>query len=390
MENNWNVIKLGDACNKIGSGITPRGGNSVYKESGIPLIRSQNIYNNYFQYSGIVFIEESVANKMKNVELQEDDVLINITGDSVARCTIVPKDMVGARINQHVSIIRTDKSKLDPYFLKYYLVSDNIQRVLLSMAKEGATRAALTKKMIENIQIKIPDIDTQRKISAISNSFTNKIELNNEMNKTLEEMAQAIFKSWFVDFEPFKDGDFEESELGMIPKGWNTDTIDRIGIFKNGKGLKTEFKTEDGKYNVLGSNGVIGKTNEILFNNFVITIGRVGANYGEIHYELEPCWVSDNAITAQPIEESNKWFLLNNLYKIDYSNFVGGSAQPLITQSSVKTCKIVIPDKEVLNKYFNIINPIYEKININNKNNECLKLIRDTLLPKLISGEIKL
>lgn len=416
MENNWNVIKLGDACNKIGSGITPRGGNSVYKESGIPLIRSQNIYNNYFQYSGIVFIEESVANKMKNVELQEDDVLINITGDSVARCTIVPKDMVGARINQHVSIIRTDKSKLEPYFLKYYLVSDNIQRVLLSMAKEGATRAALTKKMIENIQIKIPDIDTQRKISAISNSFTNKIELNNEMNKTLEEMAQAIFKSWFVDFEPFKDGEFEESELGMIPKGYRAGNVSDLcdvssskrifmadyreegipfyrgkEIIEKSKGndISTEIYIDYNKYREIKEKFGSPQKGDILLTS----VGTIGIPY---LVKDEEFYFKDGNLTWFKDFKANGYNLYlyywikfgegkNNIDKVTI-----GSTQKALTISALKGMKIVIPSKKDIKKFGKYMSSVIERYEKNIAESNTLKNIRDVLLPKLISGEINI
>src|SRR5213083_2799829 len=108
----WDVISLGDACSRIGSGITPRGAEKVYKESGIVLIRSQNVHNNSFSKDGLVHIDEATAREMENVTLEKEDVLLNITGDSVARCCTVPEEILPARVNQHVCIIRTNRGQI--------------------------------------------------------------------------------------------------------------------------------------------------------------------------------------------------------------------------------------------------------------------------------------
>lgn len=197
----WHSYKLKDLCTKIGSGSTPRGGSGVYLESGTTFIRSQNIYNNYFEYNGLVFIDDDASHKLRSVEVERDDVLLNITGDSVARCTIVPKKLLPARVNQHVCILRADKSKLDPFYLQYFFVNPRMQQEMLSLAYSGGTRAALTKAMIENFNITLPNIKEQKEISKILSALDSKIEINNKINKNLEEMAQAIFKQWFIDFE---------------------------------------------------------------------------------------------------------------------------------------------------------------------------------------------
>jgi type I restriction enzyme, S subunit len=115
-------IRLGDVCLKIGSGATPRGGSEVYLDSGVSLIRSQNIYNEGFKRDGLVFINSRHAEELGNVVVQEGDVLLNITGDSVARSCQVPDQVLPARVNQHVAIIRPDAKLLDPAFLRYCLI----------------------------------------------------------------------------------------------------------------------------------------------------------------------------------------------------------------------------------------------------------------------------
>ena len=131
--------------------------------------------------------------------------MLNITGDSVARCCKVPDEILPARVNQHVSIIRPDKLKLWPRYLRYILVSPKMQDYMLGLAHAGATRKALTKGMIESFQIPCPNLNTQKRIAEILGSLDDKIALNRKQNETLEGMARAVFQSWFVDFDPVID-----------------------------------------------------------------------------------------------------------------------------------------------------------------------------------------
>ena len=241
----WREMTLGDVCTKIGSGATPRGGRDVYVQDGpYTLIRSQNVYNDGFHRDGLVFIGDNHAGELKNVEVFEEDVLLNITGDSVARVCQVASDVLPARVNQHVAIIRPDSFNLDPGYLRYFLVSPEMQTMLLSWAGSGGTRNALTKGIIESLEISLPPLPEQRAIAGLLGTLDDKIELNRRMNETLEAMARALFKSWFVDFEPVRakmEGWWRRGEslpglpadlyelfpdrlvdsvLGEIPEGW--------------------------------------------------------------------------------------------------------------------------------------------------------------------------
>ena len=154
MNNEWRKIALGDVCTKIGSGATPRGGRDVYLQDGpYSLIRSQNIYNDGFHREGLAFISDHHSDELRNVEVFDGDVLLNITGDSVARVCQVPQDVLPARVNQHVAIIRPDSTNLDPGYLRYCLTSPEMQTLLLSWAGSGGTRNALTKGMIESLEL---------------------------------------------------------------------------------------------------------------------------------------------------------------------------------------------------------------------------------------------
>ncbi len=164
------TIQLRDVCLKIGSGATPRGGKEAYKGGATSLIRSQNIYNEGFHRDGLVYIDDDQSAELRNVEVRPNDVLLNITGDSVARCCQVAADVLPARVNQHVAIIRPEPKSLDARFLRYVLVSHEYQSRLLALASAGATRPALTKSMIEELDIPSPPLAEQKAIATAHTS----------------------------------------------------------------------------------------------------------------------------------------------------------------------------------------------------------------------------
>ena len=152
----WRKVTLGELATKIGSGVTPRGGDASYLTEGVPLIRSMNIYNDRFDPDGLAFISDEQAARMANVIVQSRDILINITGASVARCCMAPERFVPARVNQHVMIIRVDPAKSAPCFVHAAINSDDRKRQLLSYAQKGSTREALTKETLSNFEITLP------------------------------------------------------------------------------------------------------------------------------------------------------------------------------------------------------------------------------------------
>lgn len=170
-QRDWNILKLVDVTTKIGSGATPRGGKESYKEKGVSLIRSLNIHDNKFKVKNLAFIDELQASKLNNVTIEEEDVLINITGASVARCTIVTSEILPARVNQHVSILRCLKQKVNPYFLLHLIISPNSKVKLLGVgSSNAATRESITKDQLESFEIIVPPIELQ-------NQFVEKIYL---------------------------------------------------------------------------------------------------------------------------------------------------------------------------------------------------------------------
>lgn len=186
----WPVMKLGDITTKIGSGATPKGGKESYREDGISLIRSMNVHNGRFEYKELAYISDEQAERLDNVTLEMDDVLFNITGASVARCCIVPEDVLPARVNQHVCIIRC-KENICPTFLNSLLIEDNYQDLLWGIAGSGATREAITKQQVEKLMIIMPPKNLQKQFA----DFVHQVDKSKvAVQKALDE-TQTLFDS---------------------------------------------------------------------------------------------------------------------------------------------------------------------------------------------------
>jgi restriction endonuclease S subunit len=194
------TISLKNITKKIGSGSTPRGGQKAYKTEGVSLIRSMNIHDNGFKIKGLAFIDDEQAKKLDNVTIEENDVLLNITGASVARCCIVDKNYLPARVNQHVSILRL-KNGMIPSFLHYYLISPSVKSELLFSSSGGATREAITKSMLEEFQVPFVSVPIQQKIVTYLDEISQKIEkikqLQKEKMASLKALKASILDSAF-------------------------------------------------------------------------------------------------------------------------------------------------------------------------------------------------
>ena len=271
----------------------------------------------------------------------------------------------------------------DPKFL-YYLC----QTMPFANFGGGSAVPTLNRNHIHPLETKIPvKVEDQRRIASILSSLDRKIELNNKINADLEEMAQAIFKNWFVDFEPFKDGKFVDSELGMIPEGWKVGCLGDIAEITSGKRppKKSKDKTKELFIPLIGASDIMGFTSDVLYERPILVIGRVGT-HGVVQRFQEKCWPSDNTLV---IESSYYNYVYQLLKGIDYSAINRGSTQPLITQTDVKNTDVIIAPENVLKEYESITSTLFSKHRANIKENSRLSTLRDTLLPRLMSGELE-
>jgi type I restriction enzyme, S subunit len=422
MAGEWTSINLGKVCTKIGSGATPRGGNDVYLATGpYTLIRSQNIYNDGFRRNGLAFIGDVHAAELANVEVRKGDVLLNITGDSVARACQVDPGVLPARVNQHVAIIRPDPNKLDPRFLRYFIVSPEMQDKLLSWAGSGGTRNALTKGMIESFDVPAPeDINEQRAIAHILGTLDDKIELNRRMNDTLEAMARAFFKSWFVDFDPvrakaegrdpglpkpladlFPDS-FEDSELGEIPKGWAVGSVDDDFDLTMGQSPPGETYNEAGEglpfYQGCTDFGFRFPTRRV-YCTAPTRLGKAGdtlvsvrAPVGDINMATEDCAIGRGVAAARHKTGSRSYSyqFMQSIEEVFARFEAEGTVFGSIGKKDFHAIKCVNPPRELVLAFEARVSPLDDRVDVDERESRSLTALRDTLLPKLISGELRI
>jgi len=393
----WNLSILKEHTTKIGSGATPRGGSRVYKNDGeFALIRSQNVFDDEFVYDGLVYIQKKHADELANVTIEENDILLNITGASLGRVHIAPKDTLPARVNQHVSIIRTKESLL-PYFLYLYLCLPRTKQYMLGH-DAGGTRQALTKEMIENFIIPIPPIEEQKYIAELFLNINNNKKTNTTINKIAETISQTLYKYWFIDFEfpneegkPYKSSGgelvYSEELEKEIPKKWETINFGEIINISSGKrpDEKSEIRTSTFNIPLVGASKIMGYVRESIYENPTIIIGRVGT-HGVIQRFDRPTYPSDNTLV---ITSDYYEYVYQYLKNVDYSALNIGSTQPLITQTSIKKLLTILPPQDILRFFEKICNSMYMKVHENYRMSENLQSIKNALLPKLMSGKIR-
>ena len=396
-------IRLGDVCLKIGSGATPTGGKTSYLEHGpYALVRSQNVHNHGFQREGLAFISDAQAAKLDGVSVLPQDVLVNITGDSVARVCQAPNHLGAARVNQHVAIVRPNLDYLDARFLRYYMINPSFQEHMLALASVGATRPALTKGMIEGFEIDAPSILEQREIAAILGALDDKIELNRRMAATLEQMARALYRSWFVDFDPVKAKSeglppaFMDPTTAArfpdrfgddgLPEGWATRRLGDLLTLNYGKALKKDIR-QSGAYPVYGSGGTDTTHISPLVTSPTIIVGRKGT-VGSIYWAPNGCWPIDT--TYYVTTDYPMVYALCVLRELPLSEMNTDAAVPGLNRENAYRLEVPFPGDDLVSKFSEVASSLQEKIDGISKENQTLATLRDTLLPKLMSGELRM
>lgn len=272
--------------------------------------------------------------------------------------------------------ICADENLFDKDFLYYFLSMKKIYDTLMQ-SQSSSTMPAITFGMLNNIEIPMFNIKTQKQIAKIIQKIDDKIELNNKINQNLEQQAQAIFKSWFVNFEPFG---------GKMPDDWRIGKLEELTQIKSGKRpqLKQADKDDNFSIPIIGASTIMGYTNAILYNEPILITGRVGT-HGIINKYNKQCWPSDNTLV---IKSKYYEYIYQQLKRIDFAGLNRGSTQPLITQKDLLDIDVVIPTSQKAKEYeqFATQLSIYQDNLITEK--EKLTQLRDTLLPKLMNGEI--
>lgn len=321
----------------------------------------------------------------KVTEFQENDILISNIRPYFKK--IWKADRRGCCSND-VLCIRANNN-VDAEFL-YYLLSQDLFFAYVMSGANGSKMPRGDKQQIMNWEIELPsEKDDQRRIASILSSLDRKIELNNKINADLEEMAQAIFKNWFVDFEPFKDGKFVDSELGMIPEGWKVGTLGELCNFKRGKNLLTKNAIDEGVPVVAGGLEPSCYHNVANTGAPVITVSGSGANAGFMRMYHVPVWASDCSFIDISCENFYFVYCFLKVNSKLLKHAQTGAVQPHVKPSDIHDFELVIPDKESIYEFQDKVKPFFDKIAAIQKENSRLSLLRDTLLPRLMSGELE-
>ena len=378
----WKEVRLGDVCTRVCSGGTPKSTNLSYYGGEIPWLNTKEIDFNRI-YSTEKTITDSGLNNSSAKWIVPNTVTVAMYGATAGKSCIVKVPMT---TNQACCNLTINNEVADYEFVYYSLKND--YTTLASLANGGAQQN-LNAQIIKDYVLKMPSLADQRRIASILSSLDRKIELNNKINADLEEMAQAIFKNWFVDFEPFKDGKFVDSELGMIPEGWKVGTLGELCNFKRGKNLLTKNAIDEGVPVVAGGLEPSCYHNVANTGAPVITVSGSGANAGFMRMYHVPVWASDCSFIDISCENFYFVYCFLKVNSKLLKHAQTGAVQPHVKPSDIHDFELVIPDKESIYDFQDKVKPFFDKIASIQKENSRLSLLRDTLLPRLMSGELE-
>ncbi len=411
---------------------------------GYPFLTFKEIFNSYFVPEDLINLANTTEAEREKCSIKRGDVFITRTSekfDELGITCVALKDYPDATFNGFTKRLRPNNSvEIDPEYSSFYFKSLSFRRQVLSLTTM-TTRASLNNEMLERLTILLPPVEKQKEVAKILGDCHKKIELNRKTNQTLEQIAQALFKSWFVDFEPtrakiaakeagaspeeieraamcaisgktpeqlaqlppetqknlkttaalFPDS-LVDSELGEIPAGWTLPFFDDLVVAKQGRYLSKDemhiLPSRDFQIPVWGGNGVLGYTTKKSYNEPIVLLTCRGSNCGLVRYTESEAWVSNNAFACLP-NFGSTFFLLTYFRFESFDDCVSGSAQPQITYSALKTKKMKYPiESKLCNEFSRILDSSFLQILANSAEMKELADTRDLVLPRLLSGEL--
>lgn len=309
-----------------------------------------------------------------------DTIMARITpcleNGKTAMVNILEENEVGFGSTEYI-VFRAKKEIADADYVFYLVRSPIVRDTAIKSMVGSSGRQRVQIGVIQDMEVPFPDLTTQRKIASILKNLDDKIMINNRINNNLEQQVSLLYQSWFEDFEITN---------GVCPKNWSYQELSSITDIASGKRppVKSDICNQETPISIVGATSVMGFTSEANHTDKILITGRVGT-HGVIQRFNIPCWTSDNTlvITSPYYEFTNQI-----LHRIDYSSMNRGSTQPLITQGDMKKVVVLVPDENTLSKFEEFAGSLMAKWEANNNENVKLVSLRDTLLPKLISGEL--
>ena len=401
-----------------------------FMENGYCLFLSaKNVTKSGFQFQETLFINETKDRELRPGKLKYGDIVLTTRG-TVGNVAYYDNNnpYKHIRINSGMIIIRADNKLWNPKFLYFILKSELLKEQIINLIS-GSAVPQLPARDIRKFILPVINRSLQNKITNIISDINDKVNLNIEINQTLEKMSQTLFKSWFVDFDPVIDNaldagnpipealqaraelrqkvrnstdfkplpaeirslfpsEFEETELGWVPGGWKTNRLENILELAYGKALKKTERIE-GDYPVYGSGGVDGSHNEFLVKGPGIIVGRKGT-VGSLYWENKDFYPIDTVFYVKPKKYFSLVYCYQLLKTLGLENMNTDAAVPGLNRNNAYRLDVITPTQTIIAQYTNIVQTFRYKMDSNNNEIDNLTNLRDTLLPKLISGELSL
>jgi type I restriction enzyme S subunit len=407
MTSNVKQVSLGEVCEIVSS---KRIFASEYKNEGIPFYRGKEI-------SQLARGEETTVELFISQEAYQGalsrtgpvnpgDILLTAVGTLGNPYQVQEMDSPFYFKDGNVLWLRKFSDELNSTFLYYWLASDHGRTKVLDTAI-GSTQAALTISALNKVEISLPKLGEQSVIVETLTLLDQKIRLNKAISKTLEGLAQTLFKSWFVDFDPVKakiagekllgmddetaslfPDSMDETQLGAVPNGWEISTVERFCPFVYGKSLPARVRVA-GHFPVYGSNGIVGSHNAPLVSRPTVVIGRKGT-VGTVHLEMSPSWIIDTAFYTNLENDDEVFLAYLSLKRLGLDSMNSDAAVPGLNRDNAHRLPMTIATPLVREEFSRIVKPIFELNHHILIQNSVLSHVRDLLLPKLISGQLQI
>ncbi|MFA0494257.1 restriction endonuclease subunit S [Vibrio sp. 10N.222.54.B11] len=395
-----------------------------FVKSGVPVLKGGNLHGAYIDDNECDYLTEEKADELKSSNAFEGDIVITHRG-TIGQVSIIPK---GATYNRYVVSqsqlkVSLDKEKVNPYYVNYFLRSRIGQHRLLSYASQvGVPAIAKASTSVKQIQVPCPPLAVQDEIVSFLQSLDHKLTVNNQINQSLEEMAQAIFKSWFVDFDPVKakmngaqpEGmdaataslfpeKLVESELGLIPEGWDVGTLNDVAKYCSARTNTDSISLE----NYISTENMLAEKKGVTAASKLPTAKTVAAYksgdilVSNIRPYFKKIWLaegsggrSNDVLGFESVSENTDSYLMNLLYQDTFFEYMTrtskGAKMPRGDKTAIMNWEMAVPPVELREAFSAIVDKFHQLIPQNRAQNVTLESLRDTLLPKLLSGEIEL
>lgn len=386
----WERIKLGELY-EVHNGLSK---GRQFFGSGYPFLSFSTVFNNWFLPETLTDLVQSSDKERESYSILRGDIFITRTSetmDELGMSSVALNDYPNATYNGFTKRLRPiDHQCILPEFIGYYLRCSEFRNQFIAFSTM-TTRASLRNEDLLSIEVLVPPMETQRRIADILSAYDDLIENNRKQIKLLEEAAQRLYKEWFVDLR--FPGHEHTKIVDGVPEGWEKKPIDDVFIIKYGKTLPTSKIAKTGTYPVYGANGVIGFYKEKNCDEYATLITSRGNGSGDVlrTYHKE-AFVTNNSFIVSPMEKyayCKVQYIYYLMKSLDFKAVCTGSAQPQLTNNSIRTLNVILPKRESIDMFCNLTEPVLCKIKTLLEEIVKETEARDRLLPKLMSGEVK-